>query len=101
MYFFFFFLSIGIPELNVPVLDPYVTDFESYNFEYGDVTGKMVVKNGQTYGLSNIKFHSLRPYHSKDNFRLDIDYSIPKVFMEGEYKAEGAIGTFRHNGKGL
>ncbi|KAF7992942.1 hypothetical protein HCN44_005723 [Aphidius gifuensis] len=90
----------GIPEYKIPVLDPFVTEVEHFNFEMGEVTGKMVVKNVQSYGAAKIQFHSIRPYHSENHFRLDIDFTVPKVLVEGDYKAEGSIGTLRHNGKG-
>lgn len=90
----------GIPELNVPQLDPFVVDVSNNNFAVGEVTGRISVRNSKSYGLAKARFLSLRPYHEDDHFRLDIDYEIPKVLIEGDYKAEGTIGAFRIGGKG-
>lgn len=84
----------------MPQLDPFVVDVANHHYEVGEVTGKISVRNSKSYGLSKARFLSVRPYNDEDHFRLDIDYEMPKALVEGEYKAEGTIGTFRIGGKG-
>ncbi|XP_012275346.1 uncharacterized protein LOC105697001 [Orussus abietinus] len=92
--------SNGIPEFDLPRLDPYDIDFQESVYENGEVRGKVTVRDVKTYGLSKIRFLSVRPHHEEGRFRLEIDMEIPKSFIEGDYKATGALGTFVMGGKG-
>lgn len=94
------FSFLGIPELDVPSLDPFFVDFQSNNYRVGDVTGQIVTKNVKSYGLSKTRFLSVKPHHGKGRFSLEVDSEMSKVFVEGDYKAEGAVGSFKVGGKG-
>lgn len=104
IYTFYLFILrcwTGIPELNIPVLDPYATENASCTFEFDGVTGKLVVENAKSYGASNIKFNLLKPHHSENYFRLVMDFLIPEALVESDYEAEGTIKTLNHRSKGL
>ncbi|XP_043274341.1 uncharacterized protein [Venturia canescens] len=91
----------GIPELGVPSLEPFVVEFQSGNYKVGEVSGQIVTKNIRSYGLAKTRFLSVKPQHdTKGRFSLEIDSEMSKVFVEGDYKAEGAVGSFRVGGKG-
>ncbi|XP_015604904.1 circadian clock-controlled protein [Cephus cinctus] len=90
----------GIPELDLPTLDPYFISQEESTYENGAIKGKIVVKNARNYGLSKAQFLAVRPQLQNDYFRLEVDVEIPKVFIEGDYKAEGSLETFQMGGKG-
>ncbi|KAK0182281.1 hypothetical protein PV327_000434 [Microctonus hyperodae] len=90
----------GIPELNLPSLDPQFTESMTNDFEFGAVTGRIIVRNANTYGASKVRFLSVRVLHNNDQHRLEVDVDIPKIFIEGDFKADAAFGTFKIGGKG-
>ncbi|XP_023245284.1 protein takeout-like [Copidosoma floridanum] len=90
----------GIPELGLPVMDPYYIDFMEHEYESGDIAGRLVLRNTTTYGLAKTRFLAVRPSFTGDRVNLEVDIEIPKVFIDGFYKAEGAIGPYKIGGKG-
>lgn len=90
----------GIPELDIPVLDPFVTEFQESEYGNGFMTGKITLKNVKTYGTSRARVLSVRTTATEDRHRLEIDLGFPKIFIEGEYKAEGRLNDFKLGGKG-
>lgn len=90
----------GIPELGLPVLDPMVIDVMENEYEAGEVAGRFVLRDVHSYGLARTNFRAVRPYRDGNKMNFEIDVQIPKVFIEGNYKAEGAVGPYRIGGKG-
>ena len=70
------------------------------NYRNGEIQVKLSIRSTRFYGLSSTNFLAARPYRQKDRFRLEIDAFIPKVFMEGDLKAEGVIYQLKISGKG-
>ncbi|XP_003485401.1 circadian clock-controlled protein [Bombus impatiens] len=91
----------GLPEFDIPVLDPYYTESHSMEFENGQQGGKMLATDIRTYGLAKARFLSVKPEMVDDLFRLEIDVEIPKILIDGNYKAEGYLASFRVGGKGF
>ena len=90
----------GVPELNVPILDPFYIEYQVNDYKVGEVVAKVVSKNVNMYGLADLRFYSVKPRHEDNRFSLEIDYELPKALMEGAFKADGKIGTFKVGGKG-
>ncbi|XP_066598413.1 circadian clock-controlled protein daywake-like [Prorops nasuta] len=90
----------GVPELDVPVLDPFFVKEEETRYNSESLQGKIVAKNVRTYGLAKAKFLSVRPEFTDDFYRLQVDVDLPKLLVEGDYKAEGQLGDFKMGGKG-
>ncbi|MGJ2371671.1 JHBP domain-containing protein, partial [Salmonella enterica subsp. enterica serovar Paratyphi A] len=90
----------GIPELEVPVLDPMVVELIENDYNAGEVLGKFVLRDVKTYGMAKTNFLAVRPYRSGNTMNMQIDIEIPKVFVDGNYKAEGTVGPFKIGGKG-
>ncbi|XP_057338860.1 uncharacterized protein LOC130676554 [Microplitis mediator] len=90
----------GIPVIDLPQLDPFHLDVMSTDYEFGEVTGKIVVRNVKSYGLAKTRFLSIRSNHEDNRYRLEIDLEIPKMFVEGDFKSDGTIGSFNVMGKG-
>lgn len=95
-----FFLSVGIPKLDLPPLDPYFTAHQRTQYESNEIRADITVKNVNTYGLAKTRFLAVRPQYSGDFFRLEVDTELPKIFIEGEYTAKGSLGTFLIGGEG-
>lgn len=69
--------------------------------ESGQLRGKILVADARLYGLAKSRFLSVKPEMDGDFFRLEIDVEIPKILIDGDYKAEGSLGTFKMGGKGM
>lgn len=96
-----YFFSEGIPELDMPPLDPYFLEYQNTVYETGDLRADITVKNVNIYGLAKINFLAVRPHHSDDSFHLEVDLELPKMLIEGNFKAEGAYGVLTIGGEGV
>lgn len=92
---------IGLPEFDIPSLDPYYTESYSMEHESGQLCGKISIADVRLYGLAKSRFLSVKPEMDGDFFRLEIDVEIPKLLIDGDYKAEGSLATFKIGGKGM
>lgn len=93
--------KIGIPELDIPSLEPYQIQSETFDLDMGDIQAKIRVKNVNVYGALNIVWQSIKPHHSKDYFKMDANFTTSRIFAEGDYKAEGGFGAFKSKGRGI
>lgn len=94
--------SDGIPELNISALDPFYLDEYLLHYDSGDISGKCLFKNVYTHGLKNVKITDVRSeVDDPDYFEMEIDTFFPKISGTGNYKAEGLIGNFPIQGKGI
>lgn len=91
----------GIPEFDIPALDPYFTDEQRTLYETEDMRADITIKNVNTYGLMKAQFLAVRPQYSDNFFKLELDVDVPKVLIEGNYKAEGVVGAFQIGGEGM
>lgn len=92
--------STGIPEVNIPPLDPLVIEYTENEYQLGDVTGKFELRDVKTYGMAKTHFLAVRPRRSADRLNMEVDLEIPRIFIDGEYKGEGSIGPYKVAGKG-
>ncbi|XP_058803116.1 uncharacterized protein LOC131671023 [Phymastichus coffea] len=90
----------GIPELGLPVLDPMEVDMMENEFHMGQLMGRFVLRDVKSYGAAKSIFQAVRPTRSADRMSLEVDFVMPKVFIEGDYKAEGSVGPYKIGGKG-
>lgn len=93
--------SKGIPKLDLPPLDPYLTEHQRTEYDSRDIHADITVSNVNTYGLAKTRFLAVRPQRSPDFFRLEVDIEMPKILIEGEYVAKGSLGTFLIGGEGM
>lgn len=91
----------GIPKFDLPVLDPYFTQEERTVYETDDIHADILVTNVNTYGLAKAQFLAVRPQYSDNFFKLELDVDLPKVLIEGNYKASGSVGAFQIGGEGI
>ncbi|XP_031840628.2 protein takeout [Nomia melanderi] len=90
----------GLPEFDMPPLDPFYVETHSMNYENGQMRGALSATDVRTYGLAKARFLSVKPEISDDFLRLEIDAELPKILIDGDYKAEGSLGSFQIGGKG-
>ncbi|XP_076644794.1 circadian clock-controlled protein daywake [Halictus rubicundus] len=91
----------GIPELDMPVLDPYLIDNHVTTYDSGLLRGNLNASNVRTYGFKKSHFLSVKPELINDLFHLEVDMEVPKMLIEGEYEAEGSLGSFQIGGTGF
>ena len=93
--------TTGLPEFDMPALDPYYTDSYSMEYDKGQIRGKLDASDVRTYGLAKAQFLSVKPEMVDDLFRLEIDVEIPKLLIDGNYDVDGIVATFKIGGKGI
>lgn len=94
------YICIGVPSLNIPTLDPFSIDHHDYSYKNGNLRGKLTISNTKVYGLAKAHFASIQEAFDQDNFRFEMDLSVPKMFIEGDYKVDGFFGDFQIGNKG-
>ncbi|XP_017887819.1 uncharacterized protein LOC108629573 [Ceratina calcarata] len=92
----------GLPDFNIPPLDPYYVESHVMDYKNGQLRSHVTATDVRAYGLAKIRFLSVKPEINGDFFRLEIDMELPKILVEGNYKAEGSLSkTFKVGGKGF
>ena len=91
----------GLPDFDIPPLDPYYVDSYSTEYKNGQLRGKLSGTDVRTYGLAKARFLSVQPEMTDDFFRLEIDLELPKLLLDGNYEAEGSLDTFKLGGQGF
>lgn len=90
----------GIPELDLPTLDPYFIEKERTVYEGSDMTTDITISNVNAYGLAKMNFLAIRTERSDNFFKLEVDMTLPKALIEGNYIAEGSFGAMKFGGNG-
>jgi hypothetical protein len=90
----------GIPEIDLPILDPFFTKHQRTVYDTSDLQADVTIMDVNTYGLAKIHFLAVRPQYSEDFFRIEVDVELPKMLMEGNFKADGKMGGFKFGGEG-
>lgn len=85
----------------MPPLDPYFLEHQNTVYESGDLRADVTVTNVNIYGLAKINFLAVRPHHFDDSFKLEADVELPKMLIEGNFKADGAYGVLTIGGEGV
>lgn len=91
----------GLPEFEMPQLDPYFVASHIANYDSGQLRGTLSATNTKTHGFADARFLSVKPEFENDVFHLIIDCEVPKILIEGEYKAAGQLGSFPIGGTGI
>lgn len=62
----------------------------------------MLARNVKIYGIADTTFVDVRPaLRTENQMHLEMDISIPHIFLEGKYVAEGRTGNMKVGGKGM
>ncbi|XP_013099806.1 uncharacterized protein LOC106082045 [Stomoxys calcitrans] len=90
----------GVPELNIPPIDPLVQELLTMQFENNFVQGKISVKNLRTIGLSKTVVEKVDFKKQGDKILFTGYNRIPKLKVDGQYKAEIFINNNKMSAKG-
>lgn len=94
------FIITGLPEFDLPPLDPLFFEFSTFVFDKGALHGVVNISNFIFTGLANTRFLAVRSHFGNKLFRLEIDLQVPKVEGSGACNAVGMLAEFRMGGKG-
>jgi Tfp pilus assembly protein PilW len=81
-------LTQGIPDINVPSLDPlFVPEFKFA--QDSGINVQASFKNISIYGATNFRLRSVRSDVNSDKFRMKIWF--PQLIMKGVYDIQGML----------
>ncbi|XP_077277054.1 uncharacterized protein LOC143905486 [Temnothorax americanus] len=90
----------GLPEYEFPSLDPVFYEHGKLLLTANELHGELTVSNITAIGLTKTRFFDVRTHFLDDVFRLELDTQVPKVFVKGAAKMDGAVNVFRVLGNG-
>ncbi|CAK1600170.1 unnamed protein product [Parnassius mnemosyne] len=94
-------LKTGIPELNIPALDPFVVPTLKLDRTASNLRLKAVIKNAKAYGGSNFRIEKVK-VNLNNKYLAEIKLQIPKLIVTADYDVLGSrILTAEINGKGV
>ncbi|GIY83794.1 uncharacterized protein CEXT_590192 [Caerostris extrusa] len=82
-------MKVGIPEINMPILDPLVLKDLDINVDENLATMELSIKTIIVNGLSSFKFHHIYP--DLESFFLQVNLTLPQVTSSGEYSLTGKL----------
>ncbi|EDV94049.1 GH25092 [Drosophila grimshawi] len=91
---------LGVPELNIEPYDPLLINRSSFHYSSGVVKGRISVRNVKLFGLAEHKIEKLRMKVNGDKVKFEMISTIPKVNMNGIYKAEMQVNSLHLKPKG-
>ncbi|XP_068151152.1 circadian clock-controlled protein daywake [Drosophila tropicalis] len=93
-------MKYGISELNIPALDPYELGKSSYNYNSGLLQGRIAMKDVVVHGLSEGIMDKVDFRLKNNRVRMELNSHIPKMFVEGLYKADIKLNDLKLTPKG-
>jgi len=90
----------GLPEFNVPSLDPVFYERHHAIYDNSDVHADIDVNDVYMYGMRNVRILSVKTHLIDDVFRLEIELEFPDLQVDGKVKINGSMGPFRLNNAG-
>ncbi|KAJ8871010.1 hypothetical protein PR048_027313 [Dryococelus australis] len=92
-------LKVGIPEWNVPPIEPLTLDQVVLRRGPSSALLEAVVRNAKAWGGSDFLITSLRSDLDKNEFRAEV--FLPKIRFEGDYQLRMTFLLFNIQGKGF
>jgi len=88
------FISVGLPELDFPPLDPLLFEHDIYKFNLDFFRGEIIISNCTVTGLTKSRFFDVRAHFLDDVFRVEIDGQVPKIRSKGVANVNATISVF-------
>ncbi|XP_018347676.1 PREDICTED: uncharacterized protein LOC108751772 [Trachymyrmex septentrionalis] len=85
----------GLPEFDLPPVDPLFYEYGKVVFNSGDIHAEVALTNTIITGLAKIQVNDIRPHFLDDVFHLEVDALAPKLILKGVVKMNGTLGIFR------
>lgn len=92
----------GIRQLGLPPLDPWHVPEMSITIGNGEpFKVSFTSRDTNTYGFSRLKIHGVRAeLDDPKRISIEADFTNDKIYIEGDYEAEGTISDYPILGKG-
>ncbi|XP_067014328.1 protein takeout [Anabrus simplex] len=92
----------GFPELDLLPSEPAYIKELLVQYRNGNWTADMALKNTKTYGISGVQIHRVRTQlDDPKNFHAEIDFTMPAILVEGDYKVDAKLFGIPLNTKGF
>ncbi|CAH0406144.1 unnamed protein product [Chilo suppressalis] len=93
-------LKAGIPEVNIPALDPFTVPTLKLDRTAPNLRLKATVRHAKAYGGSDFKIEKLK-LNLNNKYAAEIKLVIPKLVVTADYDVRGSrLLTLDINGKG-
>jgi len=94
------FISAGLPEFDLPKLDPFFYERHHAIYDNGDIHADIDVTDINVYGMRNMHMLSAKTHSIDDVFRLELEMMFQNITSDGKIKINGSIGPFTLNNAG-
>lgn len=91
-------LKNGIPDLNIPAIDPFVIEKAKYQIKSDDFQLRVVLKNMVILGSSLTDIQDVKFEKNGHILSLHTHSYIPSMNVTGSYKAEMIVAEANHYG---
>lgn len=82
-------MKTGIPELNLPPLDPFKLDAFTFTQREGNVVVNAKFNNVKVRGVSDFKTNYIRV--NPTTLTLEVDLNLPRLLINGNYTMDGKL----------
>ncbi|XP_055902480.1 uncharacterized protein LOC129938767 [Eupeodes corollae] len=93
-------LHHGNKELNIPPIDPFALKNTKYDYSNGVLSGRVALKDAKIYGVSRSEVKDVRFTLNEEGTHMEVDTFTPRLYVEGNYKADMKINEVKMNPKG-
>nr|XP_014086183.1 uncharacterized protein LOC106614796 [Bactrocera oleae] len=94
-------LKNGDRDLNIPIIDPYRLNRTTFQYTSGTVRGRIIMRDGLTYGFSKMEIKSLDLKINGDKVTMKSLAYVPAITIVGNYKAELILNNIQLRPKGV
>lgn len=81
----------------MPSLDPLIFPRVEKNIQTGLFKGNVKFRDLTIHGMANTRVEKARAVFKGDRIEVDVKVTVPTVFVETDYKANGNVNTFLFN----
>lgn len=91
----------GLPELNIPALDPMVRNATLYQYKRGPLDVLVHAKETTVRGVAQTQVKAVRAKIDADGMSAELDTYFPRIFLSGRYKADSTYEGQRFSSSGM
>ncbi|XP_053958617.1 uncharacterized protein LOC128863474 [Anastrepha ludens] len=93
-------LKDGIKELNIPPMDPFIIERNNIDVSGSFAQGRVQVRNVRVFGISEGDVQKVNFNLDGNNVRMELVTKMPRLYVEGNYKADLKINEVKMTPKG-
>ena len=91
----------GIPELNIPPMDPLVIERAAFHYDNGAIKARVALKNLKTIGISSTIMDKVEFKQNGKDVQIELKSHVKKLKIEGVYKADIKMNDVKMLPKGV